>query len=280
MKVSYRLGRALFGLATSAQLWAATVALMGGQALLAATPAMACATEPYIGTVCSTAADYCPYGYFRADGKTLVVNQYQPLFAVIGFRYGGDNRDNFALPDLQGRSIAGVGPIPGTAAKLALAQKIGAGQVMLNSAQIAMPSHTHVATFTPTKGPFSTTIPATPNTLAVTSSLAMKLAPGVTAPPANTDGYYLGMGGTGQTQAPIYVAGTSTANTVNLGGLAVALTGTAGIPATPVTFDIVTGGSVVNQPASTVATQAVQTLSPVLGLTTCIAVLGIYPVRP
>ena len=280
MKHSSRFGRAVFGLATSAQLWAATLALMGGQALLAATPAMACAVEPYIGTVCSTAADFCPYGYFLADGRTMPIREYQALFGLIGFRYGGDNTSNFALPNLQGRSIAGVGPIPGTAFTLALGQKIGAGQVILNAAQIAMPAHTHVATFTPTKGPVSTTIPATPDTLAVTSSLAMKLTPGVTAPPPDTNGYYLGMGGSGQAQAPIYVAGTSTANTVNLGGLAVALTGTAGIPATPVTFDTVTGGSVVNQPAATVATQAVQTLSPVLGLTTCIAWQGIYPTRP
>jgi hypothetical protein len=36
-----------------------------------------------------------------ADGRLLPINQYQPLFALIGTTYGGNGTSNFAVPDLR-----------------------------------------------------------------------------------------------------------------------------------------------------------------------------------
>jgi hypothetical protein len=148
---------------------------------------------------------------------------------------------------------------------------------MLTSDQVGVPQHTHTATFNATTGPVTATIPATPSTLAVTSSLAMKKTMGSAVP--STDGYFLGTGGAGSTQAPIYVDPASSASTALLGGLAVTMTGAPATPAKDVTFNTVNGGTVTVgstyiAPAAPVAIQ-----SPVLGLTACIATGGLYPVR-
>lgn len=280
MKLRTALGRATFGAATSVQLWAAVAAFTGGQALLAATPALACAYEPLIGSVCFTAADFCPLGFVQANGQLLPLNGNQALYSLVGTRYGGDGKTTFGVPDLRARSVVGVGKSPEQAASIALAQKIGAQQLTLISSQVPLVTHTHAATFVPTYSGVTANIPATPSTLAVTSALNMKMTQGVGSPPANTNGYYLGLGGSGNQQAPIYVPGTSTAATVTLGGLDVNLTGAAGTAATTATFKAVSGGTVTNAYAGSTAANPVSTQSPALGLTACIAANGIYPDRP
>ncbi|OPH17381.1 hypothetical protein FE88_32495, partial [Azospirillum brasilense] len=95
-------------------LLSAAFAMAGGMALFS-TPAAACNVEPYIGTICTYAFDWCPQGYVVADGRTLAVRENQALFALIGYRYGGNNADLFAVPDLRGRAAIGSGTGPGLA---------------------------------------------------------------------------------------------------------------------------------------------------------------------
>lgn len=52
------------------------------------TSAMACATEPYIGSVCYMVTSYCPEGYLRANGQLVPINQYQALYALVGYTWG------------------------------------------------------------------------------------------------------------------------------------------------------------------------------------------------
>ena len=54
-----------------------------------------------------------PPGYLIADGQLLDKDVYPDLFALIGFTYGGDNVQFFALPDLRGRI-----PVGGTEAEV------------------------------------------------------------------------------------------------------------------------------------------------------------------
>lgn len=63
--------------------------------------AAACSAESYLGSVCTTAATYCPRGYAPADGQTMDITQNTALFSLLGTRYGGDGRTTFALPDLR-----------------------------------------------------------------------------------------------------------------------------------------------------------------------------------
>jgi microcystin-dependent protein len=41
-----------------------------------------------------------PAGWLLCDGQLLAGNNYQALFATIGFTYGGDGRSNFAVPNI------------------------------------------------------------------------------------------------------------------------------------------------------------------------------------
>ena len=48
-------------------------------------------------------------GWAVANGQTLSIAQNSALFSVLGTTYGGNGTTTFNLPDLVGRSIAGVG---------------------------------------------------------------------------------------------------------------------------------------------------------------------------
>ncbi|MDD5388264.1 MAG: tail fiber protein [Gallionellaceae bacterium] len=87
---------------------AAALALSSG--FLFAAEATACSSEPFIGSICITASTFCPSPlYLPANGATLPINQYSPLFALIGTTYGGNGTTNFMLPNLNGRVPVGAG---------------------------------------------------------------------------------------------------------------------------------------------------------------------------
>ncbi len=105
-------------------------------------PAHACPSEPYISSVCITAANFCPRGYAAADGQLLSIAQNTALFSLIGTTYGGDGRTTFGLPDLRSRSPVHVGTGPGLSS-IKQGQKGGTETVTQSVAQIA--SHSHAA---------------------------------------------------------------------------------------------------------------------------------------
>lgn len=113
----------------------AAVALAGGIAAFS-TPAAACGIEPYIGEICTYAFDWCPQGYMAADGRTLQINQYPALFALVGFQYGGDGKTAFGIPDLRGRVVVGTGAGNGLA-PVKLAQPFGQQAVTPGTVQVA-----------------------------------------------------------------------------------------------------------------------------------------------
>jgi microcystin-dependent protein len=72
-------------------------------------------SEPAIAEVRIFAGNFAPRGWAFCHGQLLSINQNQALFSLIGTIYGGDGRTTFALPDLRGRSVVGVGQGPGFA---------------------------------------------------------------------------------------------------------------------------------------------------------------------
>lgn len=48
-------------------------------------------------------------GWAECHGQLLPIDQYPSLFSLIGTTYGGNGQTTFELPDLTGRSVAGVG---------------------------------------------------------------------------------------------------------------------------------------------------------------------------
>ena len=66
--------------------------------------------DPILGQIRLFAFNFVPKGWMLCDGKSLPINQYSAVFALLGTTYGGDGVTKFALPDLKGKE-----PIAGSA---------------------------------------------------------------------------------------------------------------------------------------------------------------------
>lgn len=251
------------------------------------TAAQACNTEPYIGTVCVFAFDWCPRGYVNADGRSMSIRENTALFGLLGFSYGGDGSTVFQIPDLRGRFAIGTGAGPGLN-PIAITQKVGQSSLTLTAAQAPVPAHSHPAVFAPTTGPMQVALPATPGTLDVKAALPVNqglgTATGKTVAPASGDGYLAGMSGTTGVD-DITFTGPYSTNVPGPGSptlpATVKVSGNAGTAASSITVQTVTGGAVtVNSNTPVPATLPVSTQSPAIGMSVCIAVTGLYPNRP
>jgi microcystin-dependent protein len=83
-----------------------------------------------------------PSGFLLEDGKKYSTTEYNRLFKVIGYKYGGSGSE-FAVPDSRGRVNVGAGSGPGLTVRT-LAAKEGAETVALTVGQLA--PHTHTQT--------------------------------------------------------------------------------------------------------------------------------------
>ncbi|MFB5674115.1 phage tail protein [Paenibacillus terreus] len=81
-------------------------ALIGGSTV---NPGQAeASSEPFIGEIQLYPYSFAPSGWMKAEGQLLSISGNSELFSLIGTKFGGDGRTNFALPDLRGAS-----PMPG-----------------------------------------------------------------------------------------------------------------------------------------------------------------------
>jgi microcystin-dependent protein len=112
----------------------------------------------YTGMIIQTGFNFSVRGNALCQGQSMSVSQNQALFALLGTTYGGDGRTTFCLPDLRGRSAIGAGQGPGLR-YWDYGQYAGTETHTMTTPE--MPSHTHLATFTPTGGGASSQITAT-----------------------------------------------------------------------------------------------------------------------
>jgi microcystin-dependent protein len=98
-------------------------------------------TDNFIGELRVFGFGRVPRHWLPCNGQTLAVQQYQALFALLGFTYGGDGKNNFALPDLRGRVTVGAGQAAGGGIVFQRGQKGGAESITLTPAQT--PPHVH-----------------------------------------------------------------------------------------------------------------------------------------
>lgn len=102
----------------------------------------ACGTDSYMGTICTTAADFCPRGTLEANGQILAISSNTALFSLLGTNFGGDGKTTFALPDLRGRTAVGSSTSGGTGTSpISFGMMRGQESVTLTVNQ--MPTHTH-----------------------------------------------------------------------------------------------------------------------------------------
>ncbi|HZU29426.1 MAG TPA: tail fiber protein [Bryobacteraceae bacterium] len=66
-------------------------------------------SSPFLSELRLVAFNLAPKGWTFANGQLLPINQNQAIFALLGTTYGGDGRQNFALPNLQGRAPLHMG---------------------------------------------------------------------------------------------------------------------------------------------------------------------------
>lgn len=98
--------------------------------------------EPFIGQIQAFGFNFPPRNWALCQGQIMPINQWQALFSLLGTTFGGDGRTTFALPDLQGRSIAGIGTGPGLS-NISWGEKSGVES--LNITVQNLPSHNHTA---------------------------------------------------------------------------------------------------------------------------------------
>lgn len=65
--------------------------------------------QPFIGEIKAVAFDYAPRNWATCSGQLLAVSQNEALFSLLGDAYGGDGRNSFGLPNLNGRCIVHKG---------------------------------------------------------------------------------------------------------------------------------------------------------------------------
>lgn len=92
-------------------------------------------SQPYIAQLMLCAFNFPPKGWAMANGQLQSIAQNQALFSLVGTTYGGNGIQNFALPNLQGRTPVGVGN------GIGYGEVAGVESVTLLSVNV--PTHTH-----------------------------------------------------------------------------------------------------------------------------------------
>jgi microcystin-dependent protein len=104
----------------------------------------ASAQEPYLGEIRCFGFNFAPRGWLPAEGQILPIAENTALFALLGTQFGGDGQTTFALPDLRGRSIVGIGQGPGLSMIYGPGETGGTETQTLTTSQL--PAHSHVVT--------------------------------------------------------------------------------------------------------------------------------------
>jgi microcystin-dependent protein len=110
------------------------------------------------GAVIAFAGSSAPTGWLLCGGQEVAISSNGALYAVIGTTYGsltngsgGAGTTHFRVPDLRGRTVAGIDNMSGVdAGRLDIANSsgtvVGTQYVTLTSAQSGLPAHQHANT--------------------------------------------------------------------------------------------------------------------------------------
>ncbi|ATQ67604.1 MULTISPECIES: phage tail protein [Methylosinus] len=195
--------------------------------------------ELYLGQIIQGGWNFAPAHTALCNGQLVPIQQNSALFALLGTTFGGNGVNNFALPDLRGRTPVHWGQGPGLS-NYVIGQQAGVETETLLSTNL--PAHNHSATFT--------------STSSFNASGVQPKASLQTPDNGTVLGHAVDLNQTGSAPAIYCPAGTAT--TIPLGGLNVAGTVTVGA----------TGGNV-----------PISTLQPYLAITFVITLTGIFPSR-
>eukprot|EP00978_Attheya_sp_CCMP212_P019269 scaffold53803_cov52-Attheya_sp.AAC.3 len=103
---------------------------------------------PFVGEMVWVAFSMLPNGWARCDGEPLQINRNERLYDLIGFSFGGNDINTFALPDVRGRQVLAAGSGFGLTRRIA---GVAGGAETVTLQDSNLPSHTH-STVSPTTG--------------------------------------------------------------------------------------------------------------------------------
>jgi len=106
--------------------------------------------DGFIGEIKCFGGNFAPQNWMFCWGQILSIQQYTPLFALIGNQFGGDGKVNFALPDLRGRIPVTSGSVQGLTPRYQ-GQFGGNENILLNIGQVPPHNHNIVNTTTSEK---------------------------------------------------------------------------------------------------------------------------------
>jgi microcystin-dependent protein len=101
-------------------------------------------SQPFVGQIISVGFSFAPVGWQMCDGSLLPIANYQALYSLIGTTYGGDGINNFAVPDLRGRTPLSIGQGSGLPPYV-LGMPLGSESVTLIANQVGAHSHNLMA---------------------------------------------------------------------------------------------------------------------------------------
>src|SRR5690348_12343064 len=129
-------------------------------------------SEPFLGEIKIISWNFPPKGWTFCNGQLLPINQNQALFSILGTTYGGDGRQTFGLPNLQGRSPVHVGD------GIVLGQTGGETSHTINISEL--PAHSHSPNAQAAAGTTNTADPTTGGPRVLAKSTGVTGSPGVT----------------------------------------------------------------------------------------------------
>lgn len=209
--------------------------------------------DGYLGEIRMVAFNFEPRNWAFCNGQTLSIAQYNALFALLGTVYGGDGRSTFNLPNLQGRVAIGFGQGTGLPGYV-LGEAAGRESVTLS--QVQLPTHSHVATFTPAGGGGGTpTVDVTVNGSSATANS--------NSPNGN---YIAGLTEVNRLTGQLFVNNPAANTLGSIAGVSATISGVPGA-----------GGTVVNQNAGLGQPFSIE--PPYLAVNFVICTQGLYPSR-
>ena len=126
--------------------------------------------EPFLGEVRLFGFGFAPKNWALCNGQLMGINQNQALFSLLMTTYGGDGRNTFGLPNMQGRVPVHVGR--------GFNQGAAGGEAGHVLTTNEVPTHNHQA--------FATTAAASTNTPSPSVMLAQSTGASLYAPATST----------------------------------------------------------------------------------------------
>ena len=179
--------------------------------------------ESYIGFIYPSGFNFATRGYACCMGQILPISSHTAVFALLGTAYGGNGRDSFGLPDLQGRTAIGFGDGAGLPQRN-MGEKFGSDHHILTP--IDMPSQTAYVSLPEITVPVVAAVTQSGSaTVSITAAKQAGNKPAFAGPSvqAPADGSLLAYGQSGSTLAASYLEGEPDNGTFVLGGASIEL---------------------------------------------------------